>query len=70
MESLIPHGGSGVVLITSRRGDWARVGGSLDLPLMEEATSLLLLSRSSLTDYGEGNQEGKILYTETAEFYV
>ena len=70
MESLIPHGGAGVVLITSRRDGWARVGGIFNLPLMEEATSLSLLSKSSLTDYGEGNQEGKVLYTETAEFYV
>ncbi|ETI25584.1 hypothetical protein G647_02358 [Cladophialophora carrionii CBS 160.54] len=57
MESLIPHAGSGVVLITSRREDLARAGCSFNLPLMEEATSLSLLSKSSLTDYGDCNPE-------------
>ena len=70
MEFLIPHGVSGAVLITSRREDWARVAASFKLPLMEQATSLLLLSKSSLTDYGEGNQGGKILYIENVGFYV
>ncbi|OAP64688.1 hypothetical protein AYL99_00660 [Fonsecaea erecta] len=57
MGSLIPHGGSGVILITSRREDWARHGDGLDLPFMKEAASLALLSKSSLTEYGQGNPE-------------
>ncbi|KIW56192.1 hypothetical protein, variant [Exophiala xenobiotica] len=57
IESLIPHGGSGVILITSRRQDWARAGESLDIPLMQEATSLLLLEKSSLTKYSKSNQK-------------
>ena len=65
-----PHGGSSVVLITSRREDWARVGGSFNRPLMEEASPLLLLSKTSLTDYGKGHQKVKILLMETAYFYV
>ncbi|CZR62563.1 uncharacterized protein PAC_12460 [Phialocephala subalpina] len=57
MESLIPNGGSGVVLITSRRQDWARNGCSLEIAEMEEAASLKLLSRNSLSKYGESNQD-------------
>lgn len=69
MEYLIPHDGSGVVLITSRREDWARAGIAFNLPLMEEATSLSLLSKSSLTEFGKGSQEGKVISIWIAKFF-
>jgi hypothetical protein len=59
IESLIPNGSSGAVLITSRRQDWARSGHSLEIEDMEEAASLKLLSKSSLSEYGEPDQDSK-----------
>jgi hypothetical protein len=58
-ESLIPNGSSGAVVITSRKQDWARSGQGREIVEMDEAASLKLLSRSSLSDYGESNQDGK-----------
>jgi nucleoside phosphorylase len=59
MELLLPNGGSGIVLITSRRQERARTRHSLEIPEMGEEDCLLLLSNGASTEYWESDLAGK-----------
>jgi hypothetical protein len=56
---LIPSGGSGTIIVTSRRPECARFGYSMGIEEMNEEEALELLSKSSAKDYEASNQEGK-----------